>query len=586
MAELQSIRRIWGLLRPPQRRGVFHLLLLMLLGMLLEILGVGLVIPAMALLAARDPAAQVPALRAVLAAFGNPSGELLAIVGVLLLVVVFTFKSMFLGLVAWRQVRFAHAVEADLAQRLFERYLTQPYSFHLQRNPAHLTNRAIIDVNLAADLGLNQALTLLADTIVLSGLAVFLVVIEPLGTVVVALAVGMPAWALYAVTRRSTTRWGSVRQVRAELEMQHLQQGLGAAKDVILLGREGEFLEHHRRHNSARLRAAERQAFVQRMPRLALELFVVMGLAALTLTMIAQGTDLDAVVPMLGMFAVAAFRISPSVARMLNALHMIQYAGPAIAAVSEDFTSLASPDRDSSRAGPAPPQKVELCAVTYSYPGAARQAVDDVSLTIRKGETIGIVGASGSGKTTLVDLLLGLLTPDSGEVRVDGVDIHTDVRAWQSVIGYVPQTIFLTDDTIRRNVAFGLGDEAIDEPAVRRAIAAAQLQELVAVLPAGLDTTLGDRGLRLSAGQRQRIGIARALYHDPSVLVLDEATASLDTRTEADVMGAIRALRGYKTIVIVAHRTSTVEQCDRVYQLNQGRMVAFGTPDEVLATRR
>jgi ABC-type multidrug transport system fused ATPase/permease subunit len=224
-----------------------------------------------------------------------------------------------------------------------------------------------------------------------------------------------------------------------------------------------------------------------------------------------------------------------------------------------------------------------LEAVTYRYPSSADNALESISVIVRRGEAIGLFGPSGVGKTTLVDVILGLLTPDSGVVRVDGQDVLPQLRDWQDQIGYVPQAIFLSDDTLRNNIAFGLPSEEIDEISVRRALKAAQLEDFVRGLPAGLDTVVGERGVRLSGGQRQRIGIARALYNDPAVLVLDEATSALDAETERGVMEAVRALRGLKTVLIVSHRSSTVAYCDRVYLLRRGRVAEETTPQRMFA---
>jgi ABC-type multidrug transport system fused ATPase/permease subunit len=226
---------------------------------------------------------------------------------------------------------------------------------------------------------------------------------------------------------------------------------------------------------------------------------------------------------------------------------------------------------------------IELDNITFRYSSTERRAVKGVSLEIPKGATVGFIGSSGSGKSTLVDILLGLLSPESGAVKVDGVDIQKNLRSWQDKIGYVPQSIYLTDDTLRRNIAFGLPNEGIDEEAVQRAVRASQLDQFINELPEGLDTVVGERGVRLSGGQRQRIGIARALYHDPAVLVLDEATSALDVATESGVMAAIRNLRHEKTIIIVAHRLSTVEYCDRLYRFSDGRIVKEGSANEVLS---
>jgi ABC-type multidrug transport system fused ATPase/permease subunit len=310
------------------------------------------------------------------------------------------------------------------------------------------------------------------------------------------------------------------------------------------------------------------------------------GLAALVLTMLAQGRAMESVLPMLALFAAAAFRLMPSVNRILGAVQTLRFNQPVIDTLYTDL-QLAIPAANANPI-PATPfsEMLQLRQVNYTYFGAPQPALNDLSLAIRRGESVGFIGASGAGKSTLVDIILGLLTPDSGELRMDGTDIHVHLRNWQNQIGYVPQSIFLTDDTLRRNVAFGLPNEQIDDAAVHDAIMAAQLEEFVASLPDGLETVVGERGVRLSGGQRQRIGIARALYHDPAVLVLDEATSALDAATERGVMQAVDALHGTKTIIIVAHRLSTVEHCDRLYRLEQGRVVEEGKTREILASQK
>jgi ABC-type multidrug transport system fused ATPase/permease subunit len=342
---------------------------------------------------------------------------------------------------------------------------------------------------------------------------------------------------------------------------------------VKIFGRENEFIEEYRLHNILTAQVQQNEATMQQIPRLWLELLAVIGLAILVISMLAQDRALEAVLPTVGLFAAAAFRLMPSVNRVLGALHSLHYGLPMLNNVYNEI-NLSIPEVSLIQKNIADFRvEIELNRVTYTYPGGTESALKEVSLVIKHGESIGFIGTSGAGKSTLVDILLGLLSPDTGEVKVDGNNIQENLRSWQDQIGYVPQTIYLTDDTLRRNVAFGLPSEQIDDASVQRAIQAAQLEDFVSSLPDGLETLVGERGVRLSGGQRQRIGIARALYHDPAVLVLDEATSSLDTDTENGVMQAVTALHGRKTILIVAHRLSTIEGCDRVYRMEDGRLV-------------
>ncbi len=573
IARLSTLRKVWSLLTSDERRSAIALLVLMFIGMLLETLGIGLVIPAIALLTQSNFSRNYPALRAVLEALGNPSQQTLVVGGMLVLVGAYIIKTLFLALLAWRQTHFAFGVQAGLSQRLFTVYLRQPYTFHLQRNSAQLIHNVINEVSLFIGSGILPGMVLLTEALVLLGLCSLLLIVEPLGALIVVGVLGIAAWGFHRLTREFIARWGKARQFHEGLRLQHLQQGLGGAKDVKLLGREADFLEQYRIHNAKSTHAVQLQATLQQLPRLWLELLAVSGLAILVISMLAQGRALDAVLPTLGLFAAAAFRIMPSVNRVLGAVQSLRYVLPAIDTLHIELNYAAPAVTDThSRAIPFG-ASIELSQITYAYAGVATPALNGISLTIQRGESVGFVGTSGAGKSTLVDIFLGLLAPDSGEVRVDGKGIQDNLRNWQDQIGYVPQSIFLTDDTVRRNVAFGLADDQIDTAAVQRAIDAAQLDEFVASLPEGLETLVGERGIRLSGRQRQRIGIARALYHDPAVLVLDEATSALDSATELGVMQAVTALQGRKTILIVAHRLSTVEHCDRLYRLEQGRLV-------------
>ena len=392
----------------------------------------------------------------------------------------------------------------------------------------------------------------------------------------------LAGWAYHAMVRTRLLSWGEARQRHEGLRIQHLLQAFSAVKDVKVLGREDEFLSQFQRHNTGSSIVNRRQVTLQQYPRLWLELIAVIGLASVVLVMIAQGDSPSAIVPTLGVFAAAAFRLLPSANRVLGSVQNVRYAVPVVEVLTEEFRLLA-PTAPAQHGARLPFESdLALEGVSFRYDGAHVPALSGVTLRVPRGSTVGLIGTTGAGKSTLVDIILGLLAPAEGVVRVDGVDIQTRLRGWQDQIGYVPQSIYLTDDSLARNVAFGLPAEVVDEAAVWRALTAAQMADFVRDLPQGIHTEVGERGVRLSGGQRQRIGIARALYHDPAVLVLDEATSSLDTRTERDVMQAINALHGEKTIIIVAHRLSTVEHCDRLYRLEKVGVVEEGSTARVL----
>ena len=568
---MNLLQKINSILSREEKTKARNLLLLMLIGMLLEMLGVGMVIPLVTLLTQESPLPSLPFWSHVEHEFGKISQVELVYGVMAALVLVYFVKNLFLGFLLWSQSKFAYGVQANLSKRLFFAYLHQPYSFHLQQNSAQLIRNATTEANLFASHALMQGLQLIAELLVVLGLAILLMLLEPLGTMIVSLTLAIVAMLFFRSTRARVLSWGAQRQLHEGLRLQHLQQGLGGIKDVILSGRQVVFLSQYDQHNTAASIAARHQEFLKQVPRLSLEWLAIFGLAVLVVSMMVQGRSLVDVAPVIGAFAAAAFRLMPSLNRILGSIQTLRYMSLVIDTLNEQVhLPLGRSRQDSVQL--AFDRDIRVDNVSFSYQADSTPALQQVSLVIEKGQTVGFIGTSGSGKSTLIDIVLGLLQPGDGKILVDGRDIRANLRAWQSMIGYVPQTIYLTDDTLKRNIAFGVPDDHIDESAVVAAIRAAQLEDFVARLPQGLDTPVGERGVRLSGGQRQRIGIARALYHDPEVLILDEATSALDNKTERGFMGAVDALHGRKTILIVAHRLSTVEQCNKIFQLENGQL--------------
>lgn len=548
----------------------------MLLGMALEMAGIGLVLPVIGLMTAPDLFERYPATNAVLASLGNPDQQQMVVWGMATLAIVYGLKNAYLAVLAWAQAHFVFRLHASLSQRLFANYLRQPYIFHLQRNSAQLIRNILVEVNLFTN-ALQAFMMLSTELLVLAGVSVLLLYFEPSATLTVIGVLGSAAVVFYLVVRKKLMHWGRERQYYDGKRIQLVQEGLGSIKEIRLLGRESDFLEQHRRCNMINAGVLEHQHFLQQLPRLWLEVLAVTGLVTVVLTLIAKGRSASEFLPSIGLFGAAAFRLMPSINRCLISVQSTRFAVSAINTLHQELVEGKGELEDEQPAlGPSRfAGRIELTNVNFRYPGAERLALQDINLSIPRGSSVGFIGESGAGKSTLVDIILGLIVPAQGAVLVDGSDIRLALRRWQNQIGYVPQNIYLTDDTLRRNIAFGLADADIDDDAVWRALRAARLDDFVKHLPTGLDTEVGERGVRLSGGQRQRIGIARALYHDPLVLVLDEATSSLDTETESRVMEAVRAMHGEKTILIITHRLSTVEHCDRLVRLDAGKIVGL-----------
>ena len=569
-------RIVWKTLVPTERRRLVYIWVLILLGMFLETFSLGLIIPFIGLLSQENYRESIPA---VFEFFGNPSQRDMLLYAMVAIAVVYVLKSIFLYYSAYTQRRFIYQTSGRLTQAAFETYLRQPYAYHLERNSATLI-RNVENARSIIGGGLDPALVLLTDGLVATGLFVMLLVVEPLGTLCVLVLFVVAGLGFQLSTRKRIAQWGKARKFHAGKVLQHLQQGLSGAKEIKMLGRERKFLDDHEAHLKVSLDVDRRYVMLQSLPRLFFEAVAVVGLAVLVIIMVSSGDEIKDILPTLGLFAATAFRVMPSIGRVIASVQTIGYNKAFMKTVYSD--SLLPRDVSQSESSHLSfKREIEVRNVSFKYASAHRPSLSGVNIKIGKGEAVGIIGASGAGKSTLVDVLLGLLSPENGEILVDGIDIQNNLRSWQDHIGYVPQTIYLVDDTLARNVAFGLPDDLVDHDAVARSIKAAQLDEFVATLPDGINTIVGERGVRLSGGQRQRIGIARALYNDPEILVLDEATSSLDTETEQGVMDAVKELLGTKTIVIIAHRTTTVSYCTKVYKMDKAQIVGSGLPSEM-----
>lgn len=505
----------------------------------------------------------------------------------------------------WRILRFARDLEDRLATQLFATYLAQPYSFFVDRHTAELSRNVLAEVASVVNGLVVPAMNGLAHLLLAIVIVALLVVVDAWLALWVLGTLGGIYGAVFAISRSKQSRLGADRVATNALRFKVTSEALGGIKAVKALDREREFLARFSRASRRHARLLASNAVLRDLPRYAVESIAFGGMLVIVLYLIGAGYRLDRALPLVGLYAFASYRLMPALQQVFTAVVHVRFNAAALGQLHQELTgdgqrtargraprphvpSSTPPAADAEPAAVEPPpftSAIRFHDLTFTHAGAAAPALRHIDLVLRRNQTVGLVGATGSGKTTLVDLLLGLLDADAGSISVDGVPLTGEMMpAWRRRIGYVPQQIFLADDSVRRNIAFGLPDSEIDEEAVVRAARLACIHDFVAALPDGYDTAVGERGVRLSGGQRQRIGIARALYGNPELLVFDEATSALDVPTEDAVMDAILAVAGQKTVVLIAHRLSTVKACDVVYLLDEGRIVASGRYDELLAS--
>lgn len=573
---------VFYLLAPRQVWRAGWLVALMCVAMVFETASVGAVIPAMSVLMSPESKSLQQWLPAWATEIAPGSQEWIVVAALLAILGLFIIKTIVLLILTWAQTQFVADLNGSISERLFRAYLHAPWTFHLDRNSAVLISTVIQEANVFA-CGCSSLLMVFAEILVCVGIGGVLIAIEPVGALTVFVAFIGATVLFQRLTGLRMKAWSDRRVVHDQGRLKHSQQGLGAIKDVKIASQEEYFASQFNRSSREWNTIWQRQLFLTQIPRLWYELVAVFAVVILALTMVVQHESVASIIPRIGLFAAAAFRLLPSATRLLSCMQTIRYATPAARMIRDDLTCESAVSSADQLAACKPiDADIALHRVSYTYAGADQPSVRDIDLKICRGTTVGIIGESGAGKSTLTDLILGLLDVQAGAISIGKAKIQDVRRAWQRSIGYVPQSIYLVDDTIAKNIAFGFAESDIDTEAVLCAAKAAQLSEFLSTLPLGLDTVVGERGVRLSGGQRQRIGIARALYQNPTVLVLDEATSALDVDTERSLMEAINALHGQKTIIIIAHRYSTVACCDVLYRLASGRCVASGLPSEML----
>ncbi len=576
------------ILSPKARRRMYLLIPVIIVGMCLETLSVGMIVPALGILLDASFFEKFKFLSPILQSLGRPGHEKLIFLGLGALAMAFFLKNLYLFFQIHCQGTFVYSAKREIALNLFRKYMGKAYFYHLGTNSSVMLRNLTTEVSSYCSFFLMPVVNLITEILVLFSIIALIIWVEPQGSVFLIFVLGFLILTFVKATHRVVGSWGQERLEAEEKKLKHLQQGLGAIKQILLSGKTEFFLRRFHKPNQISGLMDKREYIFQYVPKLGVEIIAVCGLVSMCSYLLWNGKSYQEVTYMLGLMSSAGFRLIPSFSRILNNFQSLRYGWASVDTLLGEFSSKQSDRKDAEDTNALPAEntnhlkferEISFSKVSFSY-DLSHPILDSVDLAIPKGGTIGLTGPSGSGKSTFADLILGLIEPTGGEIFLDGKRlVGIQDNRWFSNIGYVPQEVYVLDDSIRRNVAFGLRDDEIDEDRVWEVLGIVSMQDFVQDAPKGLDTFLGERGARMSGGQKQRLGVARALYNDPDILVLDEFTSALDRTTEREILDTFHPLRGKKTIVMISHSDAPLGICDKVYRLENAKMKRFERQD-------
>ncbi len=582
---LQMIRQLLIVLDTRQKKKCAFVFFCILVGSMFEMLGVSVMLPFLQMVMQPEKMQQSWYGNILIHVLHIKGSQNLLVVLALCIVVLYIVKNAVILFSVYEQNRLNSSINRELATLMLRSYMKRPYTFFLEHNSADIIRGVNTDVNGVFNI-ISNIFKLLAETLTCAAIAVFLLISDTFMAVGV---VGLAGICLLAVTfgfKGIMRDMGNKQREAAKYCSKHAYQAINGIKEITVMKRNDNFVTQYDEAADLKRQTNLAYNFIVACPNRIVEAVCIGGIMGVVCFRIVQGVDIQSFVPQLGVFAVAAFKILPSVANISSYISGLVFYRPTLQEAYENIVAAREYEKYrleySSKKGITEKTEIDpkTCSfekeiaineIVWRYNNSDYNVLDGLSLTIHHGESVALIGASGAGKTTLADIILGLLPPKEGSIQVDGKDIYAIPREWARMIGYVPQSVFLTDDTIRNNVSFGLLPEEIDDDKVWEALEQSQLAEFVRSLPKGIDTIVGERGVKFSGGQRQRVAIARALYYNPEILVLDEATSALDGETESAVMESIETLQGHKTLIIVAHRLTTIKSCDRIYEITGGK---------------
>ena len=574
---MKMIFGVFGILPREQYFSCAGMIVAMLLGASLEAIGIGVVLPLISLLSDENFLVQYPRVAQMIYACGIKSHANLIIAASVLIILLYFLKNMYIAWESRLQIRFSINNQIYYAKALLAEYLMKPYLFHVNHNTATLIRNVNSGAQVIFSAILVSALQLLTEIVTALTIWGMLVMVDPFTAIVVAGVLAILLLGVLRTFRRQIVLQGITQNQYAVQYAKWLHQGLGVIKETKIMHKEAFFLEEFGEAYAAYGEAQGRFSFLNQIPRNIIEFIVLSGLMLLIIIKTFMGESPASIVSLLGILALAAFRLMPSANRIVSYVNSIKFQMPLLNELHQELEMIRQRRNRNEHLPIEEPSakmqfsdKIFVKELEFRYPESSKEVLHGASFEIPKGAYVGIIGPSGAGKTTFVDILLGLLPPTKGSICVDGQDIQIDIRGWQENLAYVPQSIYLIDATIKENIALGETIESIDDAKIEKVLHMAELYDFVAELPEGINTMVGERGVKLSGGQRQRIGIARALYQEPEVLILDEATSALDNATEKSITDTILQLKGQMTIISIAHRVSTLADCDFKVEFQRG----------------
>ena len=575
MSELSTAILVFSFLSPEARKRAFLVVTFMVIAVGFEVIGISLIFPYFAMLTNPGWIDHNHLIKDVYSFFRFSSHGQFIMFASFLLLVFYWFKNLVLGLIYRFQLSFVFSQYTHYSIALYEFLILLPYEVLISKNTGEIQKLLNEDVVVAHNNVMLSVFILISEGLVMMTILFLLLLLNPPVSIGAFIFMGGLGSVLIMTVRSRIRIAGENENFHIEQKFKWVSQGFGAIKEIKTMGRESFFTHQFQHHVEAYAQAKKSLNWIQIFPRISLEALLVTAMMLLVILTLLTGQSLTKLLPTLALFSMAAFRLMPSFNRIISVLTTIRFYTPSVKALSNlpNFTT-SGPLKDipHTQTQLAFNREIVFQNVSFCYQGSTKPVLVNLSLTLPKAKSIAIIGSSGAGKTTLVDILLGLLIPTTGAILIDGQNLADNLNSWRNMVGYIPQHIFLTDDSIMNNVAFGIDVDKINRQNVLKALEMAQLDEFVKSLPEGLETNVGERGVKLSGGQRQRIGIARALYHNPDVLVLDEATSALDSETELAVTAALEALSHQKTLIVIAHRITTIKNCDMIYKLEKGHL--------------